>query len=134
MPVSTGKGRGSQKKTDGSPGENPENPGTSSDMTTSGGSHVFVRLTPAAASEPVERKPTTEYRTIPVEVEVIVEPVGDRKPDGTPYLVDLFPNINGTTERDKIIPSFPWKVLKEQNVAEWRCWQLIQRWRRFAHS
>ena len=119
---------------DGSPGESSESSTPylldSPETTTSGGSH-FVRLTPAAASEPAERKPAKEYRTM---FEIIVDPHGDRKPDGTPYLVDLCPNINGSTERDKIIPAFPWKVLQEQNVAEWRCWKMIQGWRRFAHS
>ena len=127
MPVSTGKGRGSYpKQMDGSPsGNTQETPGAPSGSTTSGGNVAFVRLTSAVASKEVERKPT--------EFETRFAPLTERKPDGSPYLVDLFPNICGTTERDSIIPHIPWKVLQQQNVAEWRCWSLIQRWRRFTH-
>ena len=132
MSAKIGKGRGSQKKEDGSPGATPETPGTSSIVSavtvTQGGSHKFVRLT--SSPEPVERQPTTERRPI---FEYVVDPHGARKPNGNPYLVDLFPNINGNTERDRILPSFTGNQLREWNAAEWRCWQLIQRWRRFAH-
>ena len=58
----------------------------------------------------------------------------ERKKDGSPYLLDVCPTICGRTERSQIIPNIPWQVLQEQNVAEWRCWMFIQRWRRFAHA
>ena len=58
----------------------------------------------------------------------------ERKKDGSPYLLDICPNLCGKTEREEIIPNIPWEVLQERNVAEWRCWLFIQNWRRFAHA
>ena len=56
-----------------------------------------------------------------------------RKPDGSYYLVDLCPTITGTTSRRELTANDSWQHLRDTNQVEWRCWKLIQAWKRFAH-
>ena len=126
MTVKSGKGRGSK---DPAPQQAPDVP-----------SVIQAHFTPEAGGSPGSQLSVPSSYTAYsgnaafVRLNQMAAPhQSERKKDGSPYLLDLFPDICGTTERDKIIPNIPWQVLKERNVAEWRCWMLIQKWRRFIH-
>ena len=58
----------------------------------------------------------------------------ERKKDGSPFLTDTCPAIEGITTRSQIIEGIPWQELQALNVAEWRCWKFIQNWRLLAHE
>ena len=126
MTVKSGKGRGSK---DPAPQQAPDVP-----------SVIQAHFTPEAGGSPGSQLSVPSSYTAYsgnaafVRLSQTVEPYQtERKKDGSPYLVDLCPNIDGTTPRDKIIPNIPWQLLKERNTAEWRCWIIIQRWRLFMH-
>ena len=126
MTLKSGKGRGSK---DPAPPPVPDVP-----------SVIQAHFTPEAGGSPESQLSVPSSYTVYtgnaafVRLSQTVEPdQTERKKDGSPYLVDLCPSICGTTPRDQIIPYLPWQLLKERNVAEWRCWVLIQRWRLFYH-
>ena len=57
------------------------------------------------------------------------------KPNGNCYLVDMCPEINGLTSRRELHlisgEDVTWQMLREMESVEWRCFKLIQSWRRF---
>ena len=59
--------------------------------------------------------------------------VTDRKPDGSPYLIDACPDIHAGTKKDELLPHTPWQLLKEHKTFRWCCWTFIRRWRNFAN-
>ena len=58
----------------------------------------------------------------------------DRKSDGSCYLIDMCPPITDTTSRRELLPGVPWQLMEQMDQVEWRCWKLIQAWRRLAHG
>ena len=58
------------------------------------------------------------------------------KPNGDCYLVDMCPSTDGLTSRRELHQesgdTVPWEKLREMQCTEWRCWCLIQKWRRLS--
>ena len=58
------------------------------------------------------------------------------KPTGGCYLIDMCPDINGSTSRRELHlnggEGVTWHMLREYESIEWRCFQLIQSWKRLA--
>ena len=57
-----------------------------------------------------------------------------RNRNGSCYLIDVCPDITGTTPKLEIKRGFPWRFLRDADFVERRTWKFIQNWRVFAHS
>ena len=126
MTVKSGKGRGSQ---DPAPPQAPDVPTV-----------IQANFTSTAGESPdVQHSVPSSYVAYSgnaafVRLNQAVDPnLTERKKDGSPYLIDACPDIHARTERDQLLPSVPWQLLKERKTAEWRCWIFIRRWRNFAN-
>ena len=59
----------------------------------------------------------------------LLDPNPDRKPDGSRYLIDMFPSIAGATPKSEVMPGIPFAVACSQDTAEYRTYQFVRFWR-----